>query len=152
MFKFIWRLVKYGFVAALATAGAAKLLLESKAEPTTEEVDLVSIFQGIHLVSTASPFYGGKILNLFAGTALDLRKVQPAPTGIHLDLAVGFGGVNILVPEGWRISSSVTICAGGLNDATRTGADPDAITIYLTGFVAFGGVNIVAKPVVEVVS
>lgn len=152
MFKFLWRLLKYGFVTALAAAGVAKLVLESRAEPTTEEVDLVSIFQGTHLVSTATPFYGGKILNLFAGTMIDLRKVQPSPTGVHLDFAVFCGGVNILVPEGWRISSEMSMFAGGVNDATRTGTDPDAVTVYLTGFVTFGGVNVMAKKVVEVVS
>lgn len=139
-------------IAALGTAAAAKLLLESRAEPDTEEVDLVSIFAGTQLVSTASPFYGGKILNLFAGTDLDLRKTTPAPTGIHLDVAILCGGLNVVVPEGWRVRCDAQIFAGGFNDATRTGNDPDAITVHLTGYVIFGGVNVVARKPVEVVS
>ena len=152
MIKFIWRVFKYALIAALGAAAAAKLLLESRAEPTTEEVDLVSIFQGTELVSTATPFYGGKILNLFAGTLLDLRKTQPAPTGIHIDVAIVCGGLSILVPEGWRVHCDAGIFGGGFNDATRTGPDPDAITLHLTGFVVFGGVSVVAKKVVEVVT
>lgn len=151
MFKFFWRLFKYAMITALGAAAAAKLLLESRAEPDTEEIDLVSIFEGTELVSSANPFYGGKILNWFAGTNLDLRKSHPAPTGIQLDVAILCGGLNIIVPEGWKVQSDTRMFGGGINDATRTGSDPDAITVYLTGFVIFGGVNVVARKVVEVV-
>ncbi len=152
MFKFIYRTVKYALVAALGAATAAKFVLQSRADPETQEIDLVSIFDGTNLASVANPFYGGKILNLFAGTNLDLRKVKPGPTGVSLDLAVLCGGVNILVPEGWRVRSQMNINAGGFNDATRTNADPDATTVTLTGFVVLGGVNIQSRPLMEVVS
>lgn len=152
MVKFLWRVIKFGLMTALSLAGAAKFLLQSRAEPDTEEIDLISIFQSATLLSTASPFLGGRLLNLFAATQIDLRRVQPGPTGVQLDLAVACGGVNLVIPEGWRVSASVNTFAGGVNDASRTDSNPDPVTLYLTGFVVFGGVNVVAKQVVEVVS
>ncbi len=151
MFKFLWRLFRYTIIAALGAAAAAKLILESRAEPTTEEIDLVSIFEGRQLVSEADPFFGGKVLGLFSGTYIDLRKVEPAPTGIHIDLALVCSGLSIVVPEGWRLNSSVQQYAAGVADATRTGTDPDAVTVNLTGFAVCSGVSVSYKPVVEVV-
>jgi hypothetical protein len=141
MFRFIFRLLRLVLVTALGAAVAAKLLLESNAEPTTEEIDLVSIFEGQSLVSEASPFYGGKVMTLFGGCVLDLRKATPAPTGIYLDLAVGIGGISLVVPEGWRVKFKGNLIAGGFSDETRTTADDDVPTVTLTGFVFLGGVQ-----------
>lgn len=64
MFRFIFRMLRMAVIAALGAALAAKFMLDSNAEPQTEEIDLVAIFEGKNLVSTADPFYGGKVLSL----------------------------------------------------------------------------------------
>jgi len=145
MFRSIVKLFRIVIVAALGTALAAKFLLESNAEPGTEEIDLVSIFEGQNLVSQASPFYGGKIMTMFGGVVLDLRKATPAPTGIFLDLAIAMGGLSIVVPEGWRVKFDANIMAGGFSDETRTTAEDDVPTITITGFVVMGGVQVSTK-------
>lgn len=145
MFRFIFKLLRLAIVASLGAAVAAKLLLESNAEPQTEEIDLVSIFESQNLVSEASPFYGGKIMTMFGGVVLDLRKATPAPTGIYLDLAVVMGGVSIVVPEGWRVKFEGTLTAGGFQDETRTTADEDVPTVTITGFVFMGGIQASTK-------
>jgi predicted membrane protein len=145
MFRFIFSLLRIVIVAALGTALAAKFLLESNAEPGTEEIDLVSIFEGQNLVSQASPFYGGKIMTMFGGVVLDLRKATPAPTGIFLDLAIAMGGLSVVVPEGWRVKFDANVMAGGFSDETRTTAEDDVPTITITGFVVMGGVQVTTK-------
>lgn len=149
MFRFIFRLLRIALVAVLGTAIAAKFLLESNAEPKTEEIDLVSIFEGQNLVSEADPFYGGKIMTMFGGVMLDLRKATPAPTGVYLDLAVVMGGLSIIVPEGWRVKFEGTLAAGGFQDETRTTAAEDVPTVTLTGFVFMGGVQATTKSPVQ---
>lgn len=149
MLRFIFKLLRLAFIAVLGTAVAAKLLLESNAEPKTEEIDLVSIFEGQNLISEASPFYGGKIMTMFGGVLLDLRKATPAPTGIYLDLAVVMGGVSIVVPEGWRVRFEGNLMAGGFQDETRTTADEDVPTVTVTGFVFMGGLQATTKSPVE---
>lgn len=145
MFRFIFKLLRIVIVAALGTALAAKFLLESNAEPGTEEIDLVSIFEGQNLVSQASPFYGGKIMTMFGGVVLDLRKATPAPTGIFLDLAIAMGGLSVVVPEGWRVKFDANLMAGGFSDETRTTAEDEVPTITITGFVVMGGVQVTTK-------
>jgi hypothetical protein len=149
MFRFIFKLLRVVIVAALGTAIAAKFLLESNAEPGTEEIDLVSIFEGQHLVSEADPFYGGKIMAMFGGVLLELRKVTPAPTGIFLDLVVVMGGVTMVVPEGWRVKYDGRVFMGGWSDDTRTTAEDDVPTVTVTGIIVMGGLRATTRSPVE---
>ena len=102
-------------------------------------------------MSSADPFYGGKILTMFGGTVLDLRKATPAPTGIYLDIAVVMGGLSMVVPEGWRVQYEGSTFAAGFEDATQTTADPDAPTVNVDGFVAMGGFRVTTRSPVEAV-
>lgn len=149
MFKLIFKLFRLAVIAMLGAAVAAKLLLESNAEPGTEEIDLVSIFEGQHLVSEASPFYGGKIMSMFGGVLIDLRKTTPAPTGVFLDLAVVMGGVSLIVPAGWRVRFEGRLMGGGYSDDTRTTAEEDVPTVTVTGFVLMGGVQATTRSPIE---
>ena len=149
MFKFLFRLLRLFLIVALGVAAAAKFLLESNAEPDTEEIDLVSIFDGQNLRSTANPFYGGKIMAMFGGVMLDLREATPGPTGIHLDVAVMMGGVSIVVPEGWRVRSRAKVIMAGFDDETHTTAAEDVPTIDVTGMLLFAGLQVTTKSPIE---
>jgi hypothetical protein len=149
MLRFIFKLLRAAFIALLGTALAAKLLLESNAEPTTEEIDLVSIFEGQHLRSKAKPFYGGKVMAMFGGVIIDLREATAAPTGVYLDLVVALGGVSLVVPEGWRVKFDGKIMAGGFQDETRTTSDEDVPTVTVTGFVFMGGIQATTRSPAE---
>lgn len=148
---FIFKIIRFAFVGAIGAALAAKFLLESNADVETEEIDLVAIFEGKELVSSADPFYGGKVLAMFGGVLLDLRKTQAAPTGIRIDLAVIMGGVSLVVPEGWRVSFEGKMLMGGWSDNTRTTAEEDVPTVTITGFVACGGLQATTRSPVEAV-
>lgn len=152
MFKALSKTIRYAVIAALGAAVAAKFMLESNAKPETEEIDLVAIFDGKELRSTANPFYGGKVLSMFGGVMIDLRKATPAPTGIDLDLMIVMGGLSVIVPEGWRVRNNARIIAGGLDDRTKTTADEDVPNVNLRGVVAMGGVQIVTKSPLEAVA
>ena len=151
MFKYIFKLLRGLFIAAVGAAVAAKFMLQSNAEPDTEEIDLVSIFEGKQLVSSADPFYGGQILTMFGGVLLDLRKANPAPTGIDLNVSIIMGGVSLVVPEGWRVVFEGDVYLGGWSDETRTTADDDATTVKVTGRVLMGGLQATTRPSVEAV-
>lgn len=151
MFRFIFKIIRALFITAVGAALTAKFLLESHAEPETEEIDLVSIFEGKQLMSSADPFYGGQILSMFGGVLLDLRKTHPAPTGIRLNIAVLMGGISLVVPEGWRVTFDGDIFLGGWSDQTKTTADEDVTTVTITGYVVMGGLQATTKSPVEAV-
>ncbi len=151
MIRLLLRLVRLAFFLLLGSAVAAKLLLVSRAEPESQEIDLVNIFGGEKLLSSADPFYGGKITNAFGGTVLDLRKATPAPTGIYLDVLNIFGGLDLVIPHGWRLDFDGSLVAGGFSDETESTDDPDAPLVRVGGLILFGGMRASTRSQVEVV-
>lgn len=141
MLSFIFRQIRNAFLLLIGAALVAKLALESHAHPDTEEIDLVAIFGGRELLSKADPFFGGKVLVAFGGALLDLREATPSPTGVLLDLAVCFGGVSLVVPDGWRVRWEGDLYGGGFSDETLTTADRDVPVVIVRGFVAMGGLQ-----------
>jgi hypothetical protein len=61
-----------------------------------------------------------------------------------VNATVAFGGVDILVPKGWRISVRSTPIFGGLDDKTDHSEPPapDAPTLHVDALTVFGGVDI----------
>jgi hypothetical protein len=147
--RFLLRLVRRAVVALLAFAVAAKFLLESNAREDTDEIDLVNIFGGYNLASSADPFFGGKITSVFGVTHLDLRRVVPAPTGIYLDLLVAFGGLSLVIPPGWKVVFDGTTAAGRFEDLTRPVDDPDATVLRIGGLITLAAVEVTSRPVLR---
>jgi hypothetical protein len=151
VFRFLFRLIRLAFFLVLGASLAAKFLLQSHAEPETQEIDLVNIFGSQNLVSSASPFYGGKITNAFGGAILDLRKATPAPTGIYLDALVTFGSLELVVPPGWRVVFDGDLIAGAFDDGTDPASDADAPVVRIGGIVFFGGIRATTRSQLEAV-
>ncbi|MGA7096418.1 MAG: hypothetical protein WB245_02495 [Acidimicrobiia bacterium] len=151
MLRFIFNLLKFALISLFGVAIAAKFLLQSHATPETEEIDLVNIFGGENLASTASPFYGGKITTMFGGTMLDLRRATPAPTGIYLDILAVMGGVDLIIPDGWRIQFDGKVYAAGFSDETNATTDPDAPMVRIDGMILMAGLRVTTRATLEVV-
>lgn len=103
-----------------------------------------AIFGGPKLVSTAQQFQGAWLTAIFGGITLDLRDARPAAEGACINATAAFGGIEILVPEGWRISVRSTPIFGGLDDKTDHSKPPaaDAPTLHVDAVTVFGGVDI----------
>ena len=103
-----------------------------------------AIFGGPNLVCTAQRFQGAWLTAIFGGITLDLRGARPAPEGASINATVAFGGIDILVPKGWRISVRSTPIFGGLDDKTDHSRAPaaEAPALHIDAVAVFGGVNI----------
>jgi len=114
---------------------------------STADEDVVrstAIFGGPKLVSTARHFEGAWLTAIFGGITLDLRDAMPAPGGATVNATVAFGGIDLLVPRGWRISVRSTPIFGGLDDKTdhTVVPDDDAPVLHVDAVCVFGGVDI----------
>lgn len=103
-----------------------------------------AIFGGPKLVSSAQRFRGAWLTAIFGGITLDLRGARPAPEGASINATAAFGGIDILVPKGWRLSVRSTPIFGGLEDKTEHSEPPaeDAPTLHVDAVSVFGGVEI----------
>jgi len=111
---------------------------------TEDVVRSTAVFGGPKLVSTARSFHGGWLTAIFGGITLDLRGAQPAPEGASINATVAFGGIDILVPKGWRISLRTTPIFGGVEDKTDHSVTPseDAPVLHVDAVCLFGGIEI----------
>jgi hypothetical protein len=133
----------YGGV--LAAAALVKRGLPSRGDAESDEVALVAIFGGAELKSRSQAFRGGSALAWFGGVSVDLRDAKLAPDA-RLTVSSLWGGVSIVVPEGWRVEADARALAGGVGVNVPEPDDPEAPTLAITAAAAFGGVGIVARP------
>lgn len=80
---------------------------------------------------------------IFGGVTLDLREARIDDTAT-VDAFAFFGGVDILVPRGWRVAVTGTPILGGFEDKTRYDdfLPPDAPVLTVDGLAVFGGVTV----------
>jgi predicted membrane protein len=111
---------------------------------TESELDYTLIFSGVKRRITSKDFRGGRIVAVFGGFNLDLRKadIQGEEVEIHTDAI--FGGGEIRVPETWRVSVRGAAVLGAFVDETRAPyeQEPNIKRLVLTGSAVFGGVNV----------
>jgi hypothetical protein len=142
VWSYVWpgALIAMGLVAIARWAGAGPLPRDAG-----EDVVVASgIFGGPKVVNASRSFRGASLTAVFGGVTLDLRDARPAPDGARITATAAFGGIDILVPHGWRIAMKSTPIFGGVEDKTRHDPDlpADAPLLTLDALAAFGGVTV----------
>jgi len=145
--------VLVSFAALVGATGlAARLLLQSRGWPQSDEIDLVAVFEGIHLRSTSASFLGGTILTLIGGVVLDLRRAQLGPTGAELVVNTILGGTSVVVPPDWRVEVEDRTWMGGLDLSSAQPGDPDAPLLRIRVNTLLGGFQVESRPRLQAVS
>lgn len=129
----------------MAAAAAVKRALPSRGGAESDDVALVAVFDGAKLTSEAREFRGGSMLAWYGGVDADLRGAELAP-GAKLHVAAMFGGIQLRVPEGWRIETSIKTVAGGYDIGGQDPDDPDAPLLVIEGYALCGGIAVGRKP------
>ena len=103
--------------------------------------DEVAIFGGTDKKFISESLKGGKIATVFGGSNIDLRgsKIEDEAT---IELFCMFGGVEILVPEDWKVNQNATAIFGGVSDERANINADTTTTLNISGFVMFGGVEL----------
>jgi Cell wall-active antibiotics response 4TMS YvqF len=112
-----------------------------------DEVDVTAMLSGRKVVSRSRRFRGGKLAVLFGGIELDLRGASLAPEA-RLDISAVFGGVDILVPPGWRVRMNGPVVLGGYENHAEREAPPldDASCLDVRLQVLLGGAAVKVGP------
>lgn len=151
----MFRRLSKTFIALNLLTGLAGLvarwLLSSRGGPDSDEVDLVSVFEGLHLRSSSSAFMGGSTMVLFGGIVLDLRRAVLGPTGAHLRVITVFGGTSVITPPDWRVEVDARTWIGGLDLSHDQPRDHDLPTIRIEARTYFGGFQVESRPRLEAV-
>ena len=105
-------------------------------------IDEVAVFNTVRRTIDSQNFRGGKITTMFGGAKLDLTNAKLAPGENSLEVSAIFGGVNIRVPQNWKVLVNVTSIFGGFDDkrfVKTTPADENQGILIIKGAAIFGG-------------
>jgi predicted membrane protein len=107
----------------------------------TGYINVDCIFSGSKQKIVNQDFKGGRISCVFGGVDLDLTQANLAEGTNTLEINVIFGGVNILVPNGWNIHLKNTSILGGFSDKRFgiTQAPDPSRTLIVKASAVFGG-------------
>jgi hypothetical protein len=131
---------------------AARLLLVSRGGPESDEIDLVAVYEGLHVRSHSSSFLGGSTFALFGGMVLDLRRARLGPTGALLTVITIFGATTLVTPPDWRVEIDAQTWMGGLDMSHQSPDDTDAPLLRVRARTIFGGCQVQSRPRLEAVS
>jgi predicted membrane protein len=112
-------------------------------EQWSDRQDVVALLGGSTTKSRAPHFRHANVSAVFGGATLDLSDAHLEP-GARVDAVALFGGVDIIVPEGWRVSVSGVPIFGGYEDKTKGDGPPppDAPELTVSATAIFGGVGV----------
>jgi hypothetical protein len=132
-------------ISAAIAARALKQRIVRVDAPGANEVTLAAIFEPINFRSTATAFRGGTLDLWYGGGLVDLRDAFLDPGGARLAVRAVFGGAQIVVPESWRVTTSV-VGLGGIGDARSKVERPvTAPLLVIDGVVVMGGLGITSE-------
>jgi predicted membrane protein len=113
----------------------------SDADPSSE-IHAFAMMSGLRRQSTTREFHGGDANAIMGGVELDLRNAEILPGEEPiLDVFAMWGGIEITVPENWRVVGKVLPLMAGFEDKTtnRTGTGP---VLIVRGTVLMGAIEV----------
>lgn len=110
----------------------------SNSDNTDTFFDELVIFGGSEKKYTSNNFRGGRLSAVFGGSEIDLRGAKPED-GAVIEIFCMFGGVEIFVPQNWKINLNATAVFGGVSDSRSNISSDPVATVHIKGFVMFGG-------------
>jgi hypothetical protein len=138
--RYLWPLALIGF-------GTWVLVGRGRREggPTHGEVNVVAVFTGREVKvggDGAEPFTGGDVTVILGSADLDLTRARITGTAT-VTATVVLGSLDVLVPEGWRVTISGTPILAGWDDTTRRSSVPaDAPNLEIRGLAILGGIEV----------
>lgn len=142
----LWPLVLIAAGVLAMTSGLTFRDLSAKftSGTTQNRVQEFAVFSGVKRRIETLAFEGGELSCLFGGVEIDLRRASMIADAT-LDANAMFGGIELRIPEEWKVVIQGFAAFGAYEDKTlpprpEPGQQPPVLTIR--GTTAFGGVSI----------
>jgi hypothetical protein len=110
--------------------------------PDGARIDAVAMFSGGRHQITSQEFRGGDVVTFMGGHRIDLRKARLAGDRGELEVFVVFGGVNIVVPDDWRVDNDIAVVFGESHVPSLPDSIEPSAHLRLKGLVMMGGVRV----------
>ena len=110
-----------------------------------DKVNHFALFSGLATRNDSRQFRGGNICALFGSVDIDLKDAEITGKDAYLDLVTIFGGINIKVPEDWKVIVKGLPLFGGWENKTKLkdlDGEKDIPVLKVHCFALFGGIEI----------
>lgn len=104
-------------------------------------ISAVAVLSGVNRGSNSPSFRGGELTAFMGACEIDLRQAAIDGEAV-MDVFAMWGGIDIRVPDDWRVIGHVTPLLGGFDDRTRPPQSATAHTLIIRGVVIMGGIEI----------
>ncbi|WP_185234080.1 LiaF transmembrane domain-containing protein [Teredinibacter franksiae] len=113
--------------------------------PEENKIDVFTILGGGDYATRSQTLSKGSVITVLGGAEVDIREADCEGNTIEIDVLSFMGGVNIMVPPHWQVTSKVLPFLGGVSNKTTCLADKLGVPrkqVIITGFAFLGGVDI----------
>ena len=132
--------------SALVVARRILMRRLTEGDAESDEFSLAAVVGGTERASTATALRHGRVVAACGGIDLDLRAAKLDPAGAELLVEAYLGGVQVRVPNDWRIDIETQSTGGGVeaNVAATDTLPADAPTLRVEAIARLGGVLVTA--------
>jgi len=129
-------------VVLVAAALVAKRLLPSYGDDDSDVFAAVAAMDGAEIVNRSDSFRAGSGTAVMGGMTIDLTEADFG-TSATLELTAVAGGIDVTVPEKWRVEMTSSLFAGGTENLTNPdAAAEDAPLLLVDARAYFGGIAV----------
>jgi hypothetical protein len=137
------RLIKLALLFAAAHSAAAYVFRHERRRYAADRRHILVVQGGAQLRPSEDEIADAVVSVMMGGVMLDLRGTQLTQRPARLDVLCVMGGLELIVPEDWKVRIDVEPIMGGIRDARSGSVDPErAPDLVLSGRVIMGGIDI----------
>jgi predicted membrane protein len=105
-------------------------------------INALAFMGGFKRSNDSQDFRGGEATAIMGGCKIDLRKASIKEGEAILDLTAVMGGIEIWVPEDWKVTLKGIPLLGGFEDKTHPAGLESSKNLIVRGYAIMGGVEI----------
>jgi predicted membrane protein len=105
-------------------------------------INALAFMGGFKRSNDSQDFRGGEATAIMGGCEIDLRKASIKEGEAVLDLTAIMGGIEIWVPEDWKVTLKGVPLLGGFEDKTHPTGLESTKSLVVRGYSIMGGVEI----------
>ena len=135
----------------LIVLGGSLVWRSMRSEPAPEDAERdsypkpVAIMGGVVRNIESQDLVGIEASAVMGGVELDLRGAKARGREVVVEAFAWWGGIELYVPDDWRVVNEVTPIMGGVEDKTRLNAVEPVTTLIVRGIVIMAGIELSNK-------
>lgn len=129
-------------ILLVVAAQVAKRMLPAYGDEDSDVFAAVAAMDGAEIVNRSDSFRAGSGTAVMGGMTIDLTDAEIA-TSATLELTAVAGGIDVTVPQDWRVELTSSVFAGGVENFTSpddVGEDAPLLVVDTRAY--FGGVAV----------